>query len=195
VLLRRVIVGGMLIVIATVLLVSFTVPLLEIRNVKVDGGSIAFTLRNHGLLRDCLIDVEVISPPAEVKEPIEFRFLGYVRDGKIIRIELLSSICVDGLSEVEIGGPLGSVKINGKDGAYSISDARLWVVETNGRKYVLISPKALEEQGGLTNMDKLKIELVFQSGRKIPIETVLTKAELTEGNIPSFEIIVKSGVE
>jgi hypothetical protein len=44
-------------------------------------------------------------------------------------------------------------------------------------------------------MDKLKIKLVFQSGRKIPIETVLTKAELTEGNIPSFEIIVKSGVE
>jgi hypothetical protein len=84
-----------------------------------------------------------------VKEPIEFRFLGYVSDGKIIREELLSSICVDGLSEVEIGGPLGSVKINGKDGAYRISDARLWVVETNGRKYVLISPKTLEEQGGL----------------------------------------------
>lgn len=62
-LLRWVIVCSVVVAVAVVLLVStFTPLLLEIRDIEAPWGSISFTIRNYGLLRDCLTDVKIITP-------------------------------------------------------------------------------------------------------------------------------------
>lgn len=172
--LRWVIVCSVVVAVAVVLLVStFTPLLLEIRDIEAPWGSISFTIRNYGLLRDCLTDVKIITPEGIIAKLEEYS-RGNENEPFIAR--WVDSICINGLSEVKLGGTLGE---KGQYRYYSI------ILRTKDGSYI-----------NFTNIEKLKMELVFQSGRKIPIETAVTKT--VEGNFtgfPSFTINVTAGVK
>jgi hypothetical protein len=156
------IVGSVIVAVAVVLLVfTFTPLLLEVRDMEAGWGDVSFTIRNHGLLRDCLTDVKIISPEGMIGRILEWNgsgnwFVGWPVD----------SICINGLSEVKIG------KRSEKDNRYYSIEL---MTKDGYIKY-------------FTDIEKLKMELVFQSGKKIPIETMVTKT--VQGNFTGFPSLI-----